>query len=201
VNDFCYQAFHNRFIVIFEAHHRRTFLHVRDAAAAIVFSLAKYAEMKEKSFNVGSDGMNYTKIEVAQKIMSHVVAALIKRFVDAARDGKPGVTCSGDGSPVREFMYAGDAAEAIARAIEGAHDPEPTNIGTDIGTSIRELTEMICDLTGYTGRVEWDTSRPNGVARKVLDVGKMVRTLGWKPAMPLREGLRRTIAWFRKNTS
>jgi GDP-L-fucose synthase len=132
---------------------------------------------------------------------SHVAAALIKRFVDAARDEKPEVTCWGDGSPVREFMYAGDATEAIARTVEGPHDPEPMNVGTGLGTSIRELTEMVQELTGYRGRVTWDVSRPNGVARKVLDVTKMKRVLGWQAEMSLREGLHRTVEWFRANPS
>jgi GDP-L-fucose synthase len=132
---------------------------------------------------------------------SHVAAALIKKFVDAAKNGKPEVVCWGDGSPIREFLYAGDAAEAIARSVEMEHDPEPMNIGTGIGTSIRELTEMIVEITGFKGKVTWDTTKPNGVPRKVLDISRMKRILSWEPQTGLRTGLVRTIEWFRANPS
>jgi GDP-L-fucose synthase len=130
---------------------------------------------------------------------SHVLAALVKKFVDATMDEQAEVICWGDGSPIREFLYAGDAAEAIVRTVEMEHDPEPMNIGTGIGTSIRELTEMIVEFIGYHGKVTWDTSKPNGVARKVLDISKMKKTLGWAPPTDLRTGLKHTIDWYREN--
>lgn len=129
---------------------------------------------------------------------SHVAAALIKKFCDAHAEGRPEVTCWGDGSPIREFLYAGDAAETIARMVGAEHDPDPVNVGTGTGTSIRELAEMIVDIVGYEGQVIWDTSKPAGVGRKVLDVSRMKRKLGWQPPTKLREGLERTIAWYQQ---
>ncbi|MHC4662734.1 MAG: NAD-dependent epimerase/dehydratase family protein [Planctomycetota bacterium] len=130
---------------------------------------------------------------------SHVLAALVKKFTDAMIENASEVICWGDGSPIREFLYAGDAAEAIVRTIEMGHDPEPTNIGTGTGTTIRELTEMIVEMTGYGGKVTWDTSKPNGVARKVLDISKMKEKLGWEPPTDLQSGLKKTVEWYREN--
>jgi len=126
---------------------------------------------------------------------SHVVAALIKKFTDATDV----VTLWGDGSPVREFLYVKDAAEAIVRALDLPHDLEPINVGTGVGTSIRELAELIGRLTGFEGRIEWDRSQPGGVARKVLDVSRMRRVLDWEPATSLEAGLRQTLAWYLPN--
>ena len=132
---------------------------------------------------------------------SHVLAALIKRFVDAKRDELDEVICWGTGAPIREFLYAGDAAEAITRMVGLDHDPEPVNIGTGIGTTIKELTEMIVDLTQYKGKVVWDADKPDGVMRKVLNTNKMKEKLGWEPAFDLYCGLKRTIEWYEENSS
>lgn len=128
---------------------------------------------------------------------SHVVAALLRRFLDAQIHQKPEVICWGDGSPIRDFIYAGDAAEAVVRALPMDHDPEPMNVGTGQGTSIRELVNTIIRITGYQGRVTWDTSKPSGVPRKVLSVKRMRTVLNWTPSTPLAEGLTRTLAWLR----
>jgi GDP-L-fucose synthase len=126
---------------------------------------------------------------------SHVVSALIKKFTDATDK----VTLWGDGSPVREFLYVKDAAEAIVRAIDLAHDLEPINVGTGVGTSIRELAELIRKLTGFQGGIEWDTSKPGGTQRKVLDVRRMREKLNWSPRYSLEAGLAETIDWYLKN--
>lgn len=128
---------------------------------------------------------------------SHVVAALVRRFVEAAEADVPSVDCWGTGTPIREFMYAPDCAEAIFRATERYSAPEPLNIGTGIGTSIRQLAELIADITGYGGKVMWDASKPDGAMRKVLDVSRMKEALDWSPPTSLRDGLAETVAWYR----
>ena len=137
----------------------------------------------------------YGPHDVFAEYRSHVVSALIKKFTDA-RDK---VTLWGDGSPIREFLYVQDAAEAVVRAIELEHDLEPINIGTGVGTSIRELAELIARLVGFRGPIEWDTSKPNGTLRKVLDVTRMRQKLHWQPRWPLEAGLAETIRWYLAN--
>jgi len=126
---------------------------------------------------------------------SHVVGALIARFIEAVQEDKPSVKCWGDGSPIREFMYVDDAADAIFLAYEKLA-MGTINIGTGIGTTVKELTEKIVKLTGYKGEVVWDTEKPNGAARKVLDVTKMREALKFEPKMKLLEGLHKTIQWY-----
>jgi GDP-L-fucose synthase len=130
---------------------------------------------------------------------SHVVAALIKRFSVAKVTGKEEVVCWGDGSPIREFIYVGDAAKLIVNSLELPHSLEPVNIGTGIGTSIRELTELIVEIVGYKGNVIWDTDKPNGVARKVLDTTRLNSLFPNSEFVELREGLTRTVEWFREH--
>jgi len=131
---------------------------------------------------------------------SHVVSALIRRFVEAKRDNAPSVTCWGTGKAIREFLHAEDAAHAILRASLAYNDnQEILNIGTGIGTAIKELTELTAELTGYRGEIKWDASKPDGAMRKVLDISKMKQVLNWEPKISLREGLARTIKWFSEN--
>jgi GDP-L-fucose synthase len=137
----------------------------------------------------------YGEHDVFTEYRSHVVSALVKKFADATDK----VTLWGDGSPVREFLYVQDAADVIVRAVELEHDLEPINIGTGIGTSIRDLADMIARMTGFEGDVEWDTTKPAGVARKVLDVSRMKAVLGWEPGWTLEAGLRKTIEWYLAN--
>jgi GDP-L-fucose synthase len=137
----------------------------------------------------------YGPHDVFTEYRSHVLSALIKKFTDATDK----VTLWGDGSPIREFLYVKDAAEAIVRAVELPHDIDPINIGTGIGTSIKELAEMIAEYTGFRGEIEWDTSKPAGVQRKVLDVTRMKEKLGWQPQYCLAEGLKETVDWYLPN--
>lgn len=137
----------------------------------------------------------YGPHDVFTEYRSHVVSALIKKFTD----GGDRVLLWGDGSAVREFLYVRDAAEAIVRAIDLEHDLEPINVGTGVGTRISELAELLRDLTGFNGRVEWDTSKPNGARRKVLDIGRMKKKLGWTPRWSLKDGLAETIKWYLRN--
>ncbi len=130
---------------------------------------------------------------------SHVVAALIRKFVEAAEAGSPQVECWGTGAPIREFLYARDGAEAVLRAAGRYDDPEPLNIGTGIGTSIRELAELTGRLTDFRGEICWDASKPDGAMKKVLDVSRMAEALDWTAPTGLEDGLKETIEWYRSN--
>jgi GDP-L-fucose synthase len=128
---------------------------------------------------------------------SHVVAALVRKVVEATEAGAPVLEAWGSGRPVREFLYVEDAAEAIVRAGAVCTDGRPLNLGTGVGTSIRELVRLVCEVAGFRGRVVWDPEKPDGAPRKVLDVTRMRALLGWTPPTGLREGLERTVAWYR----
>lgn len=130
---------------------------------------------------------------------SHVAAALVRKFVEAVLEDRPTVEVWGTGKPVREFMYVEDCAEAILLAAERYNDLTPMNLAPGVGTSIRELAEVIQDLTGFTGELRWNTSKPDGQMVKVLDATRMRRHLGWTPPTSLREGLAKTIDWYRTN--
>src|SRR5581483_4048318 len=125
---------------------------------------------------------------------SHVIPALIRKMVEA--DGE--VVLWGDGTPTREFLYVGDAAEAFALAAERYDGPEPVNVGTGAEISIRELAETIAALTGFEGAIVWDGSMPNGQPRRRLDASRAERAFGFRARTTLREGLERTIAWYRE---
>jgi GDP-L-fucose synthase len=130
---------------------------------------------------------------------SHVVSALIRKFVEAAQAGAPHVEVWGTGRPIREFLYVADCAEAIVRAAEVYDDVLPLNIGTGVGTSIHELAELIQERTGYSGEIYWNHGKPDGQLQKVLDVSRMRGLLQWSPPTSLREGLNKTIAWYVAN--
>ncbi len=124
---------------------------------------------------------------------SHVIPALIRKMVE----GEDEVVLWGDGSPTREFLYVEDCANGLVRAAELYDGPEPVNLGTGVETSIRELAETIAELTGFTGEIRWDTSMPNGQPRRSLDASKAAALFGFRAEMPLRDGLLRTIEWYR----
>ncbi|MFJ7088275.1 GDP-L-fucose synthase family protein [Streptomyces griseus] len=126
---------------------------------------------------------------------SHVLPALIRRFHEARRDGAPEVTLWGSGSPRREFLHVDDLAAACVRLLEAYDGDEPVNIGCGEDLTIRELAETVRDVTGYQGRIGWDTSKPDGTPRKLLDVTRL-SSLGFKPQIPLRDGVARTYAWW-----
>jgi len=127
---------------------------------------------------------------------SHVVAALIRKFVEAKQNDNSVVEVWGSGRPIREFLYVNDAAEAIVLAAERYDDVEPINIGTGIGTSIRELAETIQEVVRFEGRLNWNTEKPDGQMKKILEVHKMKTVLRWQPPTSLREGLEKTIRWY-----
>jgi GDP-L-fucose synthase len=128
---------------------------------------------------------------------SHVLPGLIRRFDEAARTGAPAVTVWGTGTPRREFLHVDDLARACLFLLEHYDAPEPVNVGVGEDLSIRELAELVAETVGFEGRLEFDTSKPDGTPRKLLDVSK-IRNLGWEPRIDLRTGLRETYAWYRE---
>jgi GDP-L-fucose synthase len=128
---------------------------------------------------------------------SHVIPALIRRMVEAQETGRSEIVLWGDGSPTREFLYVEDAAEGIWLAAQRYDGSDPVNLGTGSEISIRELAELIADLTGFDGEITWDTSKPNGQPRRKLDVTRAEEHFGFRARTSLREGLDRTIKWYR----
>ena len=129
---------------------------------------------------------------------SHVLPALLRRFHEAQRDGLQEVTVWGSGTPKREFLHSDDLASACLFLMEHYDSPEIINIGWGQDCTIRELAEMIAKTVGYTGKLKWDNSRPDGTPRKVLDNHKLT-ALGWEPKISLQEGLRLTYQWYLEN--
>lgn len=126
---------------------------------------------------------------------AHVLPALIRRFVEAKKSGVDTVTLWGTGSPKREFLHVDDLARAVVLASEKYDASEHLNIGSGEDLTIKELAEMIARLAGFTGRIAWDSSKPDGTPRKVLDVTK-VKSLGWSPEISLENGIASTIDWY-----
>ena len=126
---------------------------------------------------------------------SHVLPALIGKFSDAKKNGDVSVTCWGDGSAMREFLHVDDLAEACFTCMKYYDSPEPINIGTGEDVTIKELAETIAKIVGYDQLINWDTSKPNGTPRKVLNVDK-IKTLGWEPKIGLEEGIKSTYEWY-----
>jgi GDP-L-fucose synthase len=128
---------------------------------------------------------------------SHVIPALIKKFLVAEERGEPEVEVWGTGAATREFLYVDDAAEGIVLAAEKYDGREPVNLGSGMEISIKELAELIKRETGYKGRLVWDTSKPDGQPRRALDVTRAEELFGFKARVDFVEGLRRTIEWYR----
>lgn len=131
---------------------------------------------------------------------SHVIPALIRKCLEAKRQGEKEINVWGDGSPTREFLYVEDAAEGILLASEKYNRPDPVNLGSGSEISIKDLVEMIAHLTGFTGKLVWDTNMPNGQPRRGLDVSRAEALFGFRAATPFKEGLRRTIEWYKEQT-
>ncbi|TLQ47193.1 GDP-L-fucose synthase family protein [Streptomyces marianii] len=127
---------------------------------------------------------------------SHVLPALIRRFHEAAAEGRDEVVLWGSGTPRREFLHVDDLAAACAVLLRSYDGDEPVNIGYGSDLTIRELAGTVAEVTGFTGRIAWDTGRPDGTPRKLLDVSRL-SGLGWRPAIPLRDGIAATYAHWR----
>jgi GDP-L-fucose synthase len=129
---------------------------------------------------------------------SHVIPALIKKCLDAQDAGASYIEAWGDGSPTREFLYVEDAARGIVLAAEHYNDPDPVNLGSSNEISIRDLVNLVVELTGFKGEVRWDTTKPNGQPRRKLDVSRAKERFGFESQTDFREGLKRTIEWYRQ---
>ena len=127
---------------------------------------------------------------------SHVIPALIRKCLEAKERGASEIVCWGDGSPTREFLYVEDCAEGILSAGEKYNKSDPVNLGTGREISIKDLVELIAALSGYRGRIVWDTTKPNGQPRRCLDTSRARKEFGFTAATDFREGLRRTIEWY-----
>lgn len=127
---------------------------------------------------------------------SHVIPALIRKCLEAKEQNAAEIVAWGDGSPTREFIYVEDAAEGITLATERYNSSEPVNIGSGFEISIKDLTETITRLTGFTGGIRWDTSKPNGQPRRKLDTTRAREAFGFEAKTDFEEGLKRTIAWY-----
>jgi GDP-L-fucose synthase len=128
---------------------------------------------------------------------SHVIPALVRKMVEAQERGEGEVVLWGDGSPTREFLYVEDCAEGIDLAAQRYEGPDPVNLGTSEEISIRDLAELVGELTGFEGEIVWDTSKPNGQPRRRLDVSRAEQLFGFRARTPLRTGIERTVAWYR----
>jgi GDP-L-fucose synthase len=128
---------------------------------------------------------------------SHVIPALIRKIAYAKRKKKASVTLWGDGSPTREFLYVEDAARGIVLAAKQYDKPEPINLGSGKEISIRELADLISKLIGFKGKIRWDTSKPNGQPRRLLDTSRAKKEFGFVAETEFVEGLKKTIAWYK----
>jgi GDP-L-fucose synthase len=129
---------------------------------------------------------------------SHVIPALMRRCHEARVRGDATLTVWGSGGPRREFLHVDDLANAVVHLMQCYEAESPINVGTGSDVTIRELTELICEVVGFTGQLEFDASKPDGTPRKLLDTAR-VRALGWKPRIALQDGLRTTYEWFVAN--
>ncbi|MFI5356535.1 MAG: GDP-L-fucose synthase family protein [Opitutales bacterium] len=126
---------------------------------------------------------------------SHVLPALIRKFHEARAAGRPEVVAWGTGSPKREFLHVDELADACAFLLRQDNPPDWINVGTGTDVTIRELTELVAAVTGFQGRITWDTSKPDGTPRKLMDVSRLT-ALGWQARLSLRDGIARTYASF-----
>lgn len=144
--------------------------------------------------NLYGPGDNFSKEN------SHVVPALIRRFVDAQEAGASRVVNWGSGTPMREFLHVDDLGSAVSCLLDRYDSPETINVGTGTEQSIKEIAELIGRTVGYRGAIEWDTSKKDGTPRKLLDISR-IRGIDWEPSIALAEGLRQTVDWYLKNRS
>lgn len=143
--------------------------------------------------NLYGQGDNFSLTE------SHVLPAMIRRYDEAVREGATSITNWGSGTPRREFLHVDDMASACLHLMEHYDGPSQVNVGTGSDVTIKELAEMVADATGFAGSVEWDTSKPDGMARKLLDVSLLTGS-GWTPQVGLAAGIASTVQWYRDNS-
>jgi GDP-L-fucose synthase len=129
---------------------------------------------------------------------SHVLPALVRRYDEAAKSGAENVVNWGSGSPRREFLHVDDMASACLHLMEHYDGPSQVNVGTGTDVTIKELASIVAEAVGYEGNIEWDTSKPDGTPRKLLDVSKLTAS-GWSASIRLDDGIRSTVQWYRNN--
>ncbi len=129
---------------------------------------------------------------------SHVLPALIRRYDEAARTGAATVTNWGTGSPRREFLHVDDMAAACLHLLENYNGAEQVNVGTGTDVTIKELASIVANAVGYEGEIRWDTSKPDGTPQKLLDVSNLAKA-GWTSSIGLKDGVERTVEWYRSN--
>ena len=129
---------------------------------------------------------------------SHVIPALIRKCVDSTAQKKDSIECWGTGKATREFLFVEDAARGVLLAAEKYDKPAPVNLGAGFEITIKDLAETIARLSGYTGKIRWDASRPDGQPRRRLDTSLAEKEFGFKAEVGLEEGLKRTIEWYKK---
>ena len=130
---------------------------------------------------------------------SHVIPALIRKCLEAVEGGHKEIVVWGSGQASREFLYVADAAEAIVLAAERYDAPEPVNVGSGVELSIQALVELIAELTGFQGHLVWDATQPDGQPRRRLETTRAEHAFGFRACTQMREGLKRTIAWYRQH--
>lgn len=130
---------------------------------------------------------------------SHVIPALIKKCLDAVKNGDEEIVVWGTGNATREFLYVQDCAEGIALATERYNKPEPVNIGAGFEISIKDLVVLVARFTGFEGKIRWDTTEPDGQPRRMLDTSRAEREFGFRAKVMFEEGLRKTVEWYRGN--
>ena len=128
---------------------------------------------------------------------SHVLPAMIRKFVEATDHDRQEVHLWGSGKPRREFLHVDDLASAVLMALDRYDDDQILNVGTGIDLTINELAEKVAQIAGFSGELIWDSSKPDGTPRKLLDVSR-VMAMGWKPQISLDQGIRETMTWYRE---
>ena len=172
------------------------------------YGIAKLAQLVQLQSNRDQYGQNgiylmptnlYGPGDKFHPAVSHVIPALIKKCVEAVEEGADHIEVWGTGAASREFLYVDDAAEGILLAAEHYDGPDPVNLGANREMPIKELVELIAELTGFTGEIRWDTSKPNGQPRRAVDASAAKRLFGFEATTGFREGLELTIEWYRSH--
>jgi GDP-L-fucose synthase len=166
--------------------------------ALLVHAQANYQQYGQNAIHLLMTNL-YGPGDKFHPAVSHVIPALIKKFVEAKEAGAAGVKVWGTGSATREFLYVDDAAEAIALAAERYDSPAPVNVASGTEIAIKDLAELIASLTGYDGELRWDPSKPDGQPRRGLDTARAKKEFGFEARVELEDGLRKTVAWYLDN--
>tara|TARA_B100000787_G_scaffold167242_1_gene153670 strand:- start:1398 stop:2330 length:933 start_codon:yes stop_codon:yes gene_type:complete len=161
----------------------------------IVASKAYKKQTKLNSLNIIFPSL-YGPFDKFDKINSHVISALIVKFLNCKKRNKKFIKCWGDGSPVREFLFVEDAVEALIEIVKSYNDVKPINIGMGKGYSIKKIAEIIKRLILYEGKIKWDKNMSNGAMKKILDNKKMLNQIKWRAKTDIEKGIAKTISWY-----